>query len=60
MARRQIPTPMAIGIVLVALLIAVAFLWRQSSPPAESRLESWAPYPQIPSAQQPQGVPSGR
>lgn len=60
MARRQIPTPVAIGIILAVLLIAVAFLWRQSSPPTESRLETWAPYPQIPSAQQSQGVPSGR
>ncbi len=51
MARREIPLPVAIGVIAVILAIVVAVLWRQTSPPKESVLKSWAPYPQIPAQQ---------
>ncbi len=51
MARREIPLPVAIGVLVVILAIVVAVLWRQTSPPKESVLKSWAPYPQIPAQQ---------
>lgn len=58
MGRREIPIPLAVGIILIVLVIVVALFWRQASPPSEAKLERWAPYPQIPGQQaQPSGAP---
>ncbi len=52
MARREVPLPVAIGIIVLILAIVAAVLWRQTSPPQESVLKSWDPYPQIPAQQE--------
>jgi|YNPMSStandDraft_1061717.scaffolds.fasta_scaffold100575_1 hypothetical protein len=49
MARREIPLPIAIGIIVLLVVVVLAVFWRQTSPPTESTLKTWAPYPQIPS-----------
>lgn len=59
MTRREVPLSVAIGVIVVILAIVVAVLWRQTSPPKESVLKSWAPYPQIP-AQQGTAPPASR
>ncbi|MEJ5252362.1 MAG: hypothetical protein HPY54_02450 [Chthonomonadetes bacterium] len=48
MARREIPVPVAIGIIVAIILVAVAIMWKQTSQPKEQVLKQWAPYPQIP------------
>lgn len=45
MARRQISLPVAIGIIAVVLVIALALMWRKSSPPTEAVLREWTPPP---------------
>ncbi len=52
MMRRDIPLPVAIGIIVVILVVVAAILWRQTSPPTEGVLKRWTPYPQIPTRTQ--------
>jgi hypothetical protein len=51
MVRREIPLPVAIGVIVALLIIVAAVLWRQTSPPTEGVLKRWTPYPQIPTRQ---------
>lgn len=48
MIRREIPLPVAIGVIVLILIVVAAIFWRQTSPPTEGVLKKWAPYPQIP------------
>lgn len=48
MVRREIPLPVAIGVIVIILIVVAAILWRQTSPPTEGVLKRWTPYPQIP------------
>ncbi|GIV15243.1 MAG: hypothetical protein KatS3mg022_0678 [Armatimonadota bacterium] len=48
MIRREIPLPVAIGVIVLILIVVAAILWRQTSPPTEGVLKKWTPYPQIP------------
>ncbi len=57
MSKREIPLPVAIGVIIALILVVVAFFWRQTSPPTESTLKSWAPYPQIPAQGSTQNSP---
>jgi hypothetical protein len=51
MTRREIPLPVAIGIIMVLIVAVMVIFWRKTSPPTQETLETWAPYPQIPSQQ---------
>jgi len=48
MTRREIPLPVALAVIVVVVLVAAFVLFRKTSPPTETRLQRWAPYPQIP------------
>ncbi len=51
MAKREIPLPVAIAVIVALIAVVVLLFWQRSSPPTESTLKSWAPYPQIPAQQ---------
>lgn len=55
MTRREIPLPVAIAVIVVVVAVAAFLLFRKTSPPTETRLERWAPYPQIPAPSAQQG-----
>lgn len=48
MAKREISLPVALVVIVIVVLVAAFVLFRKTSPPTESRLQHWAPYPQIP------------
>lgn len=54
MTKREIPLPVALVVIAVVVLVAVFVLFRKTSPPTESRLQRWAPYPTIPANPNPQ------
>jgi|GEM_PF-1168505 len=46
MLRREISLPLAIGLIVVALLLVAFLFWRKASPPTEAVLQKWTPHPQ--------------